>query len=117
MGAMKNNRLNGKTIVEAVVAMVIIVTVFTIAATLFAQTGRKFTVNKKAKAAGVLMAYSLQTKRLREAFAGTEILNGFVVKREVEDSLSSYVARFHFSVYDADGALLDEWRENLQVIR
>src|SRR5688500_580384 len=83
MGTIIQKRLPGATIVETIVAMVIILVLFGMATTIFVQVSRHSFSMKRQQAADLINAYSLATGEER-SFVNEEISkDGFVLKKEV----------------------------------
>jgi hypothetical protein len=107
MGTMINKRLPGATIVETIVAMVIILLLFGMATTVFVQVSLHSFSVKRQRAADMINAYALATGEDR-SFINEELTkDGFVLKKEVENYQGrEQVAAITFMVLDVNNELL-----------
>ena len=109
MGKIANKRLSAATIVETLVAMVIILVVFGITTTVLVQTSVSSFSVKKIKAAqlvNTLFAKSINEK----AFFSEEVnLDGWVIKKDVQPYYrNNNVLAIRITVLDNDSKELDK---------
>jgi hypothetical protein len=105
-------KLRANSILETIVALVIILTLFGIATSFFARVGaRAVSVNKLA-AEQVLQAYAENTSRNEEFFNSEEQVDSFAVRRRVFP-VERYpnLLLVHFYVYDRRDSLLTDWQQ------
>jgi type II secretory pathway pseudopilin PulG len=107
-------KAKASTILETIVAMVIITTIFGIAIFVFVRSGLTATSQKKMKAEQVLKLYATKTRLQGEFFDTDEQIDSFEVKRQVV-SLNEFskLWRIHFFVYDPGHVLLAQWQQDM----
>jgi hypothetical protein len=110
----ESGKAKASTILETVVAMVIITTIFGIAVFVFVRSGLMATSGKKMKAEQVLKLYATKTRMQGEFFDADEQIDSFEVKRQVV-SVNEFAKlwRIHFLVYDQAHVLLAQWQQDM----
>ncbi|HTC00444.1 MAG TPA: hypothetical protein VK705_07160 [Ferruginibacter sp.] len=112
MGTVKIYRLRGNTILETIVALVIIITIFGTATTLFVKVAASSTSMQKLTAENILKTYAIKTEEQKLFFTDEEEINGYRVKREVTamDNLKN-MTMIHFYIFDQNNKLLSDWQQ------
>jgi hypothetical protein len=104
--------MKASTILETIVALVIILAVFGIATTIFIRVGAVAISMRKLSAEQVLRHYAETTWREHLFFDSDERINGYEASRrvtEVQDETGLW--RIHFYIYDHDHMLLTDWQQ------
>ena len=111
MGKIKACRVIASTILETVVALVIIMTIVGIATTIFVRTSATLPTMQRLKAENVMKSYAERSQREREFFDDYEVIDSFAVKREVASAPRiNNLWQMHFYVYNKDSVLLCDSR-------
>ncbi|MDB5122340.1 MAG: hypothetical protein JWP94_469 [Mucilaginibacter sp.] len=102
-------KLNGSTILEVVVAMVIIVIVFGIAMMIFNNVVRMSLSAKKIRAQAILKE-TLQAAEQRSAVSGQSVTVGeFRIEEDVRPyNNEAYLSDIHLTAYDANAEKITE---------
>jgi type II secretory pathway pseudopilin PulG len=105
-------KLKGNTILETIVALVIILTVFGIATTIFARVVAGSVPMKKMAAEQVLKIYAETTRQQHDFVDSDEKIDSFIVRRRVTE-MKDYgnLWRIHYTIYDQDNSLLADWQQ------
>lgn len=105
-------KIKGTTILETVVAMVIILIIFSIASTILINTTLSGVSFEKIKGRELLKLYSAKSKQ-EKSFFNEEIKEGeFILKREIKDDMEeSQSLKIQYSVFSVSGIRLDSWQE------
>lgn len=99
------------TILETVVALVIIVTIVGIATSIFVRTSATLPSMRRLEAENVLESYAERSRSEQQLFDDYEIIDSFVVKREVTPTnKSNNLWQMHFYIYGKDSVLLYDLR-------
>ncbi|HXB10135.1 MAG TPA: hypothetical protein VNW04_23590 [Puia sp.] len=114
MGALKKYSpgLKAATILETMVALVILVVIFGIAITLFIRVGAGPVSLKRVQAEQLLNDFSNTTRRQGEFVDADRRVNGYTLRRRVTAMDDHHTLwRIHYYIYDRDGQLLLEWQQ------
>lgn len=105
-------RLKAESLFETIVALVIILTLFGIATTLFVRVESSTVSMKKMSAEQVLRAYAETTRREHQFFDSQEMIDSFTVKRQVVamDQYSN-LWRVHYYIFGRANELLAQWQQ------
>lgn len=112
MAELTNRRAKASTLLEVLVAMVIISTIVGIAMFVFINTGRGGSLQRKIAAEQILKAYATKTKANGQFFDADEHIDSFEVRRQVFHLNDfSKLWRVHFYIYDTRHILLSDWQQ------
>ncbi len=111
MGKIVNKRISGATIIETVVAMVIILVLFSITTTVLVQTSlRSFSI-KRIKAAQLVNTCFVKTTNEKAFFDEQLVMDEFLIKKEVQYySRNKHILSVRISVADNNNELVSEQR-------
>jgi hypothetical protein len=112
MGRLINSKLKAFTLLETMVALVIIFTVFGITTAVITQTALHGISIRKLRAESLLNEYAGRTIRQKEFFNAEERRDDFLLRREMTlypgyDSLLC----IHYYIYNPDRQLLHDWQQ------
>jgi hypothetical protein len=112
MDTIKIFRVNGNTILETIVALVIIITVFGTATTLFVKVAASSTSMQKLTTENILKNYATKTEEEKLFFTDEETIDGYRVKREVTalDNIKNMIL-IHFYIFDQNNKILNDWQQ------
>jgi type II secretory pathway pseudopilin PulG len=112
MGKVKLYKIRSTTILETIVALVIILAVFGTATTLFVRISATSTSVKKLAAQQVLKAYAENTERRHLCFDEDLMVGRFEVKRQVSASRNFVnLWQIHYYIFDQNSVLLSQWQQ------
>ena len=107
MGKIKLIRFSAATLVETIVALVIIMTVFGIAATVLIQTNTTSFSTKKIKADNFIEQFARETVSEKSFFDDQKDLNLFTLQKKIEENRFDQETIFvKFSAFDKNGKLI-----------
>jgi hypothetical protein len=112
MGKVTLYRIRSTTILETIVALVVILTVFGTATTLFVRISATSTSVKMLSAQQVLKAYAENTEQQQLFFDEDRVIGRFEIKRQVSAS-GNFVNlwQIHYYIYDQNSVLLSQWQQ------
>jgi hypothetical protein len=106
MAAIINKRVSGTTIVETIVALVIILALFGIAVTVVVQVTAQSATSVKLKAAQAINEYALNTARHKSFVSEEIVVDGLAIAKEVSPYRYDNVLAVTFTVYDKNRQIL-----------
>ena len=110
MGKLKTYSLKSSTIIETIIALTIILIIFGIATTLFANIMNSTDSIKKIKAKNILESYAYQTVEEKLFFDSNEQVDEFIINRSIIDvTNSNNILKIHFSISTDQKLLICEW--------
>jgi hypothetical protein len=108
-------KIKSATILETVIALTIILVIFSIASTILVNTTISSIPVQKIKGREILKLYSAKTK-LEKAFFDEEIKEGeFIINRQVKiDLYTTSLLKIQYSIFSANKIKIDGWQELVQ---
>jgi hypothetical protein len=107
MGKIKLIRLSAATLVETIIALVIIMAVFGITAIVLIQTNTTSFSVKKIKADNFINQFANETEYAKSFFDDQKELGSFIVQKKIEENRFDLSVEFiKFSVFDRNGKLI-----------
>ncbi len=114
MGRLTIKRIGGATLLETIVAMVIIFLVFGIATTIMVRVSATSVSMRKVRAEGVLKSYAFHIRQQRLFFDGDEVVDSFRIKRTAASAATgNRLWRMHYAIYDRDSIVLYQWDQDV----
>ena len=102
-------KVKGATILETVIAMVIILIVFLVAGTIFLNISKSGLTEKRIRAYESLNNYYAQLKIEDIPHQGKEEINGFLINTAIENyKEKTGVALVHCWIYDSENKIIAE---------
>jgi hypothetical protein len=106
-----NTSLKSSTILETIVALVIILTIFGIATVVFVRTTATSMSTSKLAAQQLLSAYAASTEQQRQFFNDDRRVGPFEIRRTVSASSNlPNLWQIHYYIYDRRDSLLSDWQ-------
>ena len=107
MGQIEFKRLPSATLVETIVALVLIMLIFGIATTVLIQTNKSSFSSKKIKADNFIDQYAAETDVEKSFFDDQKEVSSFTIQKKIEENKSGQKVVFiKFSVIDYNGKLI-----------
>lgn len=107
-------KIKASTILETVVALVIILAIFSIATSIFINTAKVSVSIQKIKAREFLKVYAQKTKDEKLFYDEEQKEEDLIVKRElISNYKETSLITFRFSVYDINEVELASWNEQV----
>jgi hypothetical protein len=108
MGKIINKRISAATLIETIIALVIILTITGITVTVFVQVTMAGFSTKKLKAAAMIDRQVVSTRYKKTFFDEEFREQNLVLRKQVlESGHSENISRINFSVYDEEGVLIE----------
>ena len=108
MGKLKTNtRISAATLIETIIAMVIILTIFGIVTSVLVQSSIGYFSLSKMKATQMINEYAGETNDQKAFFDETIERNGFRITREINMDALSNTIKIKFGVYNSDDRLVN----------
>ena len=108
MAKVKFIRLGSATLVETIIALVIILVIFAITAVVLIQTNSTSFSIKKLKAAQLIDQFADETGKDKSFFSDEKVVDLFKLQKKVEEnSFKEKVVVVKFSVIDNNGKLIN----------
>jgi hypothetical protein len=105
-------RLPASSILETVIALVIIMTIFGIATVLFVRVTASSGSVKMLIADQLLKEYAERTERRQQFFDSEDRIDGYELRRKVVRSDAwPRLCTIHYYIYDRNTQLLQEWQQ------
>jgi hypothetical protein len=112
MGRLIGHKIKATTILETVIALVIITVVIGIATTIFVRVSSTSVSMQRLKAEGILTTYALKVNKEQLFFNAEEQVDQFRIKRDVSElNESTTLYRIHYYIYDQNNKLLGDWQQ------
>jgi len=103
--------LKSSTLLETIVALVVIVTIFGIATVLFVRITATSMSTTRLAAQQLLSSYAANTEQQRQFYNDDKIIGHFEIKRTVEASRNiANLWQIHYYIYDRRDSLLSDWQ-------
>lgn len=112
MAVLRKARLRAGTLLETMIALVIIVTIFGIATMVLVRVTAGSASVRKLRAERILERYAEDTRRQGLFTDEERSLDSFIIRREVKGTdISKNLWQIHYIIYDQGRIPLAEWQQ------
>lgn len=116
MGKIKWIRLSSATLVETIIAMVLILVIFGITTTVLMQTGNVSLSTKEIRARYAVNKYALQTEKEKSFFDEQKEVSLFTIQKRIQESkFNKNLVVVQFSVIDPNGNLINSQKRIFRI--